>query len=388
MGGVFLLDLPEEVVLDILYKLPGKAICKLKCVSKGWLNVLSDPHFLKNHRDRSKKKPNLLLVREDDHKLNVSWSSIRGIDHDAFTLSVDKDKYVGFPLKKPSGCGVICFWDGKVWFNVLNPSTHELISLPPPDECAAPVVHAGFGYVAASDEYVLVYLFNDMGSYFAHDIECKILKFPDGNAESCSWELLDDVNCPLSPLCNRAEGVLVGNNFFWIACDDLESYALLDFDLESNEFNTIPLPDGLIEKSKYVNWLCVELKEELCLAEMPNDSSLDLWMLKDCRNHIWVKEYSIHYSASGYNLSPFYSWDGNVLLNVQEQGYGFANKSIQCYDSKMTSFKTITNLSFEDTIAVAFTESLFSLGNRSNKADRGDDEHDEDDSEVQEEDLG
>ncbi|KAI8561469.1 hypothetical protein RHMOL_Rhmol04G0342200 [Rhododendron molle] len=48
-------DLPHEVVYDILSRLPVKPLCRFKSVSKSWLALITDPHFIKSHLHQSMK---------------------------------------------------------------------------------------------------------------------------------------------------------------------------------------------------------------------------------------------------------------------------------------------------------------------------------------------
>ncbi|KAH0730623.1 hypothetical protein KY289_001811 [Solanum tuberosum] len=41
--------LPEELIIDILYRLPVNSIGRCRCLSKHWRNFLSDPQFIKLH---------------------------------------------------------------------------------------------------------------------------------------------------------------------------------------------------------------------------------------------------------------------------------------------------------------------------------------------------
>ena len=46
-------DLPEEVMLEILLRLPVKSLLRFKSVCKHWLSLISDPNFAKLHFERS-----------------------------------------------------------------------------------------------------------------------------------------------------------------------------------------------------------------------------------------------------------------------------------------------------------------------------------------------
>ena len=61
--------LPDELVADILSRLPLKSICRFKCVCKSWLAFLSDPHY----RRKLPRNPAGLLYQKRERGI-LSWS--------------------------------------------------------------------------------------------------------------------------------------------------------------------------------------------------------------------------------------------------------------------------------------------------------------------------
>ncbi|CAN6244472.1 unnamed protein product [Urochloa humidicola] len=39
------ISLPEDIIFDVLSRLPVRTICRLRCVSKAWRALISDPAF-------------------------------------------------------------------------------------------------------------------------------------------------------------------------------------------------------------------------------------------------------------------------------------------------------------------------------------------------------
>ncbi|OIS97377.1 PREDICTED: F-box/kelch-repeat protein At3g06240-like [Nicotiana attenuata] len=54
--------LPQEIIIDILSRLPAKVIGQFRCVSKQWLNFLSDPQFIKFHHTIHSHKEESKLI--------------------------------------------------------------------------------------------------------------------------------------------------------------------------------------------------------------------------------------------------------------------------------------------------------------------------------------
>ncbi|KAF3668649.1 putative F-box protein CPR30-like isoform 2 [Capsicum annuum] len=89
--------LVDEILMEILVRLPVRSLCKFKCVSKYWRTLISDSYFKMMHLNRGKNDPNSqkLLVSQwfpqDErifiHCLNLLPSSaaqpvgnVRGLD--------------------------------------------------------------------------------------------------------------------------------------------------------------------------------------------------------------------------------------------------------------------------------------------------------------------
>jgi hypothetical protein len=50
-------SLPNEVIAEILSRLPAKSVIKLRCVSKTWCSPISSPHFIATHLSRALSNP-------------------------------------------------------------------------------------------------------------------------------------------------------------------------------------------------------------------------------------------------------------------------------------------------------------------------------------------
>ena len=65
-------NLPCELIVDILLRLPIKSLCRFKCISKPWCTLISHPDFVKTHLHRAQFKRLILATR----------NSLYSIDHE------------------------------------------------------------------------------------------------------------------------------------------------------------------------------------------------------------------------------------------------------------------------------------------------------------------
>ncbi|KAK9949272.1 hypothetical protein M0R45_004805 [Rubus argutus] len=159
-------QLPEDIIVQILYRLPVKSLVRFKCVSKRWSSIVSDPQFAKSQFKFTSERKTL------SHRLLLStvpqWESqLESLDLQ--TLSFEDDASVRkltYPFKEPGGCAVkiLASCNGMVFVALVphdssyiwNPSTGLLFKLPNPSNGVTSISglpYCGFGYVSATDDY-------------------------------------------------------------------------------------------------------------------------------------------------------------------------------------------------------------------------------------------
>src|ERR1044072_8275998 len=80
-------SLLEEVIIEILMRLPVKSLVRFKCVCKSWFSLISDPHFASSHFELAAARTHRLLFLAQ----SGSDSETRSIDLDAASFSDDHD---------------------------------------------------------------------------------------------------------------------------------------------------------------------------------------------------------------------------------------------------------------------------------------------------------
>jgi tRNA U38,U39,U40 pseudouridine synthase TruA len=126
--------LPEDIIVQILYRLPVKPLIRFRCVSKRWSSIVSDPQFAKSQFKFASERKTF------SHRLLLSTSSqLESLDLQ--TLSFEDDASVrklACPFKQPGrAVNILGSCNGMVFvaldlhdsFYIWNPSTGLFLKL-------------------------------------------------------------------------------------------------------------------------------------------------------------------------------------------------------------------------------------------------------------------
>ena len=188
--------------------------------------------------------------------------------------------------------------------------------------------------VMSTKEYKAAHMFTQSESSSSYNIGCEILTLSNGDeASSCPWKVIDQC-CPY-PVTNYA--LLVNNVFYWTRADkhgNSSNYEIiLAFHLEEENFRMIflPKPDSYDEEN-YMFF--VELRGFLCLvANFAIPQMMNIWMLKDANNIIWVKEYHIRFDIlAGFDdvytivsVAPLLYHNGEIDVDSYQDSLHYYN---------------------------------------------------------------
>ncbi|MED6137326.1 hypothetical protein PIB30_063946 [Stylosanthes scabra] len=316
--------LPAELLREILLRLSVKHLACLKCVSKLWNNLISNPHFAKSHFELSLAPSHrCIFIPEDtiDHRSIDLDALPHAIDGDAAAATItrvspcptlededyDLDPDLVFDCIILGSCrGFIALYQYPHFFVIWNPLTgfHRTISCNHIAKFADISTQCfysfsgellfGFGYDAIRDDYLVVLFWNDKTSQEGH--------FDLFSLRSNSWSSFkDDVNIPdqLKRRENWAPSVFFNGAIHWLNHDgdDDATATILVFDTtERKRFLEIPVPE---EVGRY--YPCHLTVLGGCLAlYYDKDDDYD-------KSVIWVmKEYNVQSSWTSYEIPSGY----------------------------------------------------------------------------------
>ncbi|CAL0308750.1 unnamed protein product [Lupinus luteus] len=370
-------QLPEELMVEILSRLPVKPLGQFCCVSKHWNSLISASDFIKYHLHRSATEfLHHRLLGSDVSGIGLRFSrSLRSlIDNPSPSPPLFDEnpqfKILYFCTMIVGSCnGLICwlnYFREKEYHNIryLNPLTRVESESPcfhhPKGDLTCFTVF-GFGYDHVSDRYKTVAIYCDPKA------KKTIARVYTLGGENC-WRKIKSF--PFLPRWSSASytdrcGKFVSGTLNWLATNpnDRGSLIVASVDIRNETCVEILLP-SVVEKlqlnARPKLWV---LGGCLCFSYNYNDIHFVLWQMKvHGLTDSWSKLITISYMDFGMDHCfhkyprPFFMLEnGEILLQINHHG------AFIIYNPRLNSFQSLwlesDNIIFEGTTHI---ESLVS----------------------------
>lgn len=286
------MDLPADLVAEIISRTPVRTIVYCKCVCKLWRNILSEPYFVDLHLSRSSEVLIIHQVRnrddndeyrdDDDDDDEFGDLALFELDdehdqHDIhhyplmkFSLGLDFEYHV--MCVSGSVNGLICLEDNyDDLAYVCNPITQEYILCQDSEYTRISYLkgYYGFGFVESNNLYKIVRfykvsLFSTEGLY---NLGSEVYTLGTG-----IWTDLGHVPFHLN---GSDIGMYVSGNLHWLADE-----VICTFDLEKELFHPMEAPPRASGQRVSYRSLGV-LKGCLCICDNTPYSELAIWVLRE-----------------------------------------------------------------------------------------------------------
>lgn len=288
-------ELPADIVVEILLRLPVKALLQFKSVCKHWYSLIGSPSFA-NHHFRHDCNRERLLIRH----------YVAGEERYAFALYADEmccqyeePDYLRMPdtvasLMGPLN-GVFCKVNITGKMALLNPAMKEFKPLPLLHPKVEPHLSSydsvlGFGLDVMSGDYKLVslqYYWNEETD--APHYPCLVSVYTSGMDSWRHFEDVDLVNsshCAYRSLCNT----YLNGFYYWLMEFNDADVAILAFDMSSDKFREIKVPDSI--KSKEGDLTVYGDSIALLSCDLDRiDKCVDIWIMK--KEGSWSKSLTV-----------------------------------------------------------------------------------------------
>ncbi|XP_058203836.1 F-box/kelch-repeat protein At3g23880-like [Rhododendron vialii] len=294
-GSKPLPNLPYEINVEILLRLPIKSMLRFRCACKSWRSLISDPKIVKTHlsivsSNSSYTHHRLLLIT------NVPLCDIKSCSISSIMRHEQSDTAVGvdYPFD-PKGfwiedsCdGLVCVHTDKKTIFLWNPSTKKSRKLPSitiPDDWQPA---CGFGYDTSTDDYKVVLVFKGGSNRDYHRNKVAVYTL-----RADSWRRIAD--CPNSVIV-AGKGKFVSGALHWTVRGSSSDELIVSLDLAKETYGEVSQPDynsngGFLSTMDVLSgYLCM-----LCRQWRNHGVHVDLWVMKEYGiRESWTKLVAIH----------------------------------------------------------------------------------------------
>ncbi|MFS7906382.1 putative F-box domain-containing protein [Helianthus anomalus] len=259
--------IPEELVFDILSRLPSKSLLRFRSVCKSWCSLISSSNFKSAHLKTFNLSNPRNFIRHFDLMVDKEYCSVH-FDDEALTMV--PDTLIEFPFRfcnyctlsflRMIGCvnGVVCLFHGNcdtyedkiiLW----NPSIKKQLIVTPAmfnlGRAQYWCLIYGFGYDETTDDFKVLRLAYDFRLFSTPRVEVYSVK----NGVSRAW-FPNDLPCNYSTCLDAWSQVFYNGCVHWIICDYAiggSTASILTFDMSTERFGSIALPKYLVKKPAF-----------------------------------------------------------------------------------------------------------------------------------------
>ncbi|KAF5803852.1 putative F-box domain-containing protein [Helianthus annuus] len=328
--------IPFEIQMEIMKRFPVKSLIQFRSVSKAWKSLIDSSDFIKLYSGRQQ---HLLLRYDLQYKLEEpEYVSI--VDDDTFpghkvspTIPVqlnilENSRIIG------NSHGLLCLygyyygWGGRVHTAVLwNISIRKAVDVVVPNVAYGKYATSlGFGVCGKTIDPKIVKV-----TYIASwkDIESIPDSIPSQvevfTVSTGAWRRPYSCNLPRKSITFHYDQVVVDGVLYWIVSDRITTDGgfrslnlIISFDITSEEFREINLPDALAHHQPYKLSIS-KLKESLVVVQSYgeiNDRVFFVWMMKDGVPKSFTKMFTICTPDATIISVPGFRKSGEPIIEI------------------------------------------------------------------------
>lgn len=328
-------NLPEEVMIEILSRLPPESLVRFKSVRKSWYALIKDPKFATKHFSNSLQHKHVLvkrLVTKNSGKNENIFSILKfplAVDPSPSVLDVDlpfDDDFRFFEIRGHSH-GLLCLADLRRDIYLCNPTTREFHKLPPsilllteppeePDGYDSSANAIGFGYDSRSRDFKVVRVVNFVegpGYFYPPKVEIYDLS-------KDRWREIE------TPVCGHvfwapSFEMYHDGTYYWWADTEGGTEFIQTFDMSNEVFGRIPVPEDFEEQREKYRSMGV-LNGSIVLFHYPSrgdERTFDIWVMeKDEAGGVsWSKIFTIG-PVSGIEKPLVFVSSDELLMEANE----------------------------------------------------------------------
>ncbi|XP_022740748.1 F-box/kelch-repeat protein At3g06240-like [Durio zibethinus] len=341
-------NLPSDLFLEILLRLPVKSLTRFKCVCKSWYALINHPKFISMHLSYNSNNNEFVLIKRClltclGKKENM-FSLVSSKDFSSVNIAVDVPLYKKEPYLQLLGqCdGIICLSNYRDDIVLCNPATKESMVLP--KSCLLylslnpnliPQTNGlGFGYDLKNQQYKVVRIVSYWGEF--GDGLPQLSRVEVYTMGTDSWREIKNVKIPANVQYSPCFETYFNGAFHWHAMDYNNNEVILSFNMGDEEFQRISMPDFLYIDDNSICKSLLVWNGCLALIVYPGkgiEKSFQIYVMEKYGvKESWTRKLTIG-PLTGVEM-PFMFWknDGEILMegiDGQAVSYNFITKEIR-----------------------------------------------------------
>ncbi|KAG7607454.1 F-box associated interaction domain [Arabidopsis thaliana x Arabidopsis arenosa] len=274
-------QIPVDIIIEILLRLPAKSIATCRCVSNLWISVICRQDFTELFLTRSLHRPQLLFsCIKDGNLFFFSSPQLQSPYENSSAISL-KNFSLCYKISRPVN-GLICFKRKEMNETVTvicNPSTGHTLSLPKPMKTSIGPSRF-FVYEPIQKQFKVLL------SYKSD--EHQVLTLGTGEL---SWRIIE---CSIPHILGMSEICINGVLYYPAINLSSGDYIIVCFDVRSEKFRFITVMEEFIKAAhdgtliNYNGKLASLVSERYCFVD-GRSKSIELWVLQDAEKKEWSK---------------------------------------------------------------------------------------------------
>ncbi|XP_030962355.1 F-box/kelch-repeat protein At3g23880-like isoform X2 [Quercus lobata] len=358
--------LPNEVLLEILHRLPVKSLIQFRCVSKSYNSLITSPAFIKSSYTRSPSDSNKLIVRYLDVKSHVERYKLIHEDNDNNdSSSSEQIPDLEFPLRSSSwdyfqlvgsANGLFCLHEGK-HFILWNPCIRKFITLPNPSFIDLFPRYLAVGFDLRTDDYKVARI---AGNIRYEGAKPPLVLVEVYSVSEGSWRVTNggDSYPPRITISNwHPQAAYLNGAVYFAANDwgDAQSSIVLSFDLGDEVFRLISLPNGKFGLDADIGTSVFNgLLSLICYGNQHLSivKSCSVWVMKeDGVVDSWTKQFTIELNMLRWKVLGFLKNDHVLVQKIKSHGSKLLSYDPESQQVKNLGFYRSTYYSYADNYA-------------------------------------
>ncbi|XP_059653429.1 F-box/kelch-repeat protein At3g06240-like [Cornus florida] len=320
-------NIPNEVMMEILGRLPVKTLLRARCVCKSWCSLISSDNFVTFWFNRITHLNNinnthLLLIKHYNKREEKEHFSLY-LDDESITeydLNLEDRPYAYiYPYLTILGScnGLVCLIDDMLSLTDLlylwNPTIRKFVVLPEPRitfrSHGAYDRALGFGVDSATNDYKVVRI-----AYVSGGPEVDIYSVQEGGWRNIS------VSGPIPNIKCEASNVYLNGAIHWVS-GGYSRLFIVSFNLGTEVFSEMELPSSLryIRQSRRLS--VAVFHDSLCVFHTDSwEGKSSIWLMKQYGVvESWTNLFSLDFGRGGSVKVIGLKRNGEVLFTNNEE---------------------------------------------------------------------